>query len=149
MAKQQEKVIQTRLGKQSITMDKVIYFPRGLIGLENLYEFTLLQIREGAPFLMLQSLDKPSVGLLVADPYSFTADYEIKVGEAEMRLLRLKNIREVAVLVTVSIPQGKPEKTALNLTGPILVNYNARIGLQVPQIDTKYSKNFYLHEQKK
>lgn len=146
MARQHEKVIPTRLGPQSITMDKVLYFPRGLIGLERLYEFTLLQVREDSPFLILQSLDDPSVGLLVADPYSFTSDYEIKVGDAERKILRLSNIRQVAVLVTVSIPPNKPEETALNLTGPILVNYEAKVGLQVPQIDTKFASHLYLHQ---
>ena len=38
-----------------------------------------------------------------------------------------------AVLVTVSIPAGAPEQAALNLTGPIVINYEARVGLQVPQ----------------
>lgn len=37
------------------------------------------------------------------------------------------------MLVTVSIPAGAPEQAALNLTGPIVINYEARVGLQVPQ----------------
>jgi flagellar assembly factor FliW len=138
-------VIQTRLGRRSITLDKVLYFPKGVIGLEEHHEFTLLQIREDSPFLVLQSLEDATVGLLVADPYSFTADYEIKLGEAERKILRLKNIRQVAVLVTVTIPRGQPEKTALNMTGPILVNYTSRIGLQVPQVESKLPGHFYLH----
>lgn len=146
MARQQEKVIQTRLGKRTIDMDKVLYFPRGLVGFEGHHEFILLQMRDESPFLVLQSLDNHRVGLLVADPYSFLTDFEIKVGEPEQKLLRLKNIRQVAVLVTVSIPPNEPEKTALNLTGPILVNHDAKLGLQVPQPDTRYPSKLYLHE---
>lgn len=114
-------------------MDKVIYFPRGLAGFEGMHEFTLLQIRPDAPMLVLQSMDNPQVGLLVADPFSFMPDYHLKISDAEQKLLRLKNIRQVAVLVTVSIPQGKPDDTMLNLTGPILINHSARIGLQILQ----------------
>lgn len=126
-------------------MDKVIYFPRGIMGFEDKHEFTLLQLKDGSPFLVLQSMDDPRLGLLVADPYSFLEDYPIKVGEAEQKLLRLQNIRQVAVLVTVSIPNGEPEKTALNLSGPILVNHQAKLGLQVPQVDSKFPSQVYLH----
>lgn len=133
MAKSQEVEINTRLGRRSINMDKVIYFPRGLAGFEGMHEFTLLQIRPDAPMLVLQSMENPQVGLLVADPFSFMPDYRLKISDAEQKLLRLKNIRQVAVLVTVSIPPGKPDDTMLNLTGPILINHSARIGLQVLQ----------------
>lgn len=126
-------------------MDKIIYFPRGIMGFEDKHEFTLLQLKDGSPFLVLQSMDDPRLGLLVADPYSFLEDYPIRVGEAEQKLLRLQNIRQVAVLVTVSIPKGEPEKTALNLTGPILINHQAKLGLQVPQVDGKFPNQVYLH----
>lgn len=135
MAKSQEIEINTRLGRRCINMDKVIYFPRGLAGFEGMHEFTLLQIRPDAPMLVLQSMENPQVGLLVADPFSFIPDYKLKMSDAEQKLLRLKNIRQVAVLVTVSIPAGKPDETKLNLTGPILINHSARIGLQVPQAE--------------
>jgi len=144
MARQQEVEINTRLGRRLISMDKVIHFPRGLAGFENEHEFTLLQIRPDAPLLVLQSMQNPSLGLLVADPYSFLPNYSVTVGDAEQKLLRLKSIRQVAVLVTVSIPPGQPELTALNLTGPVLINHKKRIGLQVPQTESNGPSKFYL-----
>ena len=144
MARQQEIEINTRLGRRRINMDKVIYFPRGLAGFEEEHEFTLLQIRPEAPMLVLQSMRDPTLGLLVADPYSFLPNYNVTVGDAEQKLLRLKNVRQVAVLVTVSIPPGQPELTALNLTGPILINHKMRIGLQVPQTESNGPTKFYL-----
>jgi flagellar assembly factor FliW len=144
MARQQEVEISTRLGRRRISMDKVIYFPRGLAGFEDEHEFTLLQIRPEAPLLVLQSMQNPSLGLLVADPYSFLPKYSITVGDAEQKLLRLKSVRQVAVLVTVSIPPGQPELTALNLTGPVLINHKMRIGLQVPQTESAGPAKIYL-----
>ena len=79
---------------------------------------------------------------MVADPFCFITDYNVKLGTAEQKILRLDNIRQLAVLVTVSIPKGRPEETALNLMGPILVNHEARIGLQVPQVDSKHPSRF-------
>jgi len=128
-------------------MDRVIRFPRGLIGFEDCKEFTLLQLRQDSPFLILQSLDRPELGLMVADPFCFIADYNVKLGTAEQKILKLDNIRQLAVLVTVSIPKGRPEDTALNLMGPILVNHEARIGLQVPQVDSKLPSRFLVGAQ--
>ena len=144
MARQQEVEINTRLGRRRISKDRVIYFPRGLAGFENEHEFTLLQIRPEAPLLVLQSMQNPTVGLLVADPYSFIPNYSVTVGDAEQKLLRLKSIREVAVLVTVTIPPGQPELTSINLIGPILVNHKMRIGLQVPQTESSGPMRVYL-----
>ena len=148
MAGKREKVIQTRIGERVVELDKVLHFPRGLIGMEKHRDFVLLQIREGSPFLVLQCMTNPRVGLLVADPFSFIDGYEVHIGEPEQRILRLKNKRQAAVLVTVSIPPGEPDKTALNLSGPILVNHDSRIGLQAPQVDTRYPTHHYLHQGK-
>jgi len=142
MAKNQERVIQSRLGQLSIPPERVLHFPRGIIGFENEREFTLVQIREDSPFLILQSMNDPRLGLMVADPYSFIQDYDVVVGEAERKMLRIENIRQVLVLVTVTIPPGRPEDTTLNLTGPVIINLQARVGLQVPQVDSKYPVHY-------
>ena len=125
--------IDTRLGRRAIDPDKVINFPRGLAGFEDEHEFTLLQLRPDAPLLILQSMKRPELGLLVADPYSFLSSYPVLVGEAEQALLKIQKTDEAAILVTVTIPAGQPEKAMLNLTGPIVVNYQSRIGIQIPQ----------------
>jgi flagellar assembly factor FliW len=129
------KSIETRLGRRDVPADRVILFPRGLIGFEGQCEFTLLQIQENAPLLLLQSMEMPTLGLLVADPYVFLPEYSLTVGDAELELLQAKTIDDIAVLVTASIPPGKPEDAALNLLGPILVNHTLRLGLQVPQFE--------------
>ena len=144
-----EKIIDTRLGRQVIALDKIIHFPRGLMGYEDQHEFTLLQIKPGASFLMLQSMTDPRLGLLVADPYCFMDDYQIRITEAEQTILNIASREQVAVLVTVSIPAGRPEKTALNLSGPILINHEARLGLQVPQMEGLYPAQLFIHEQHK
>lgn len=125
--------IDTRLGRRSINPDKIVHFPRGLAGFEDEHEFTLLQIRPEAPLLILQSTTRPEVGLLVADPYSFLSSYPVALGEAETKLLQIDKSEDAAILVTVTIPAGEPEKAMLNLTGPIVINHQARIGIQVPQ----------------
>ncbi len=143
-----ERIIETRLGRQVIALDKVIHFPRGLMGFEDQHEFTLLQIKPGASFLVLQSMSDPRLGLLVADPYCFLEDYQIRLNEAEQKILNIDSREQVAILVTVSIPPGEPEKTALNLSGPILINHEAKLGMQVPQVEGLYPPKVFIHERK-
>ncbi len=133
MAEQQKLDIETRLGPRSIDPDKVLYFPRGIAGFENLHEFTLLRINANASMLLLQSMEQATLGLLVTDPFSFLPEYPARLSDAEEKLLRLKDKADLLVLVTVSIPAGKPEDAKLNLSGPIMINSRAKIGLQVPQ----------------
>ena len=142
MAKKDERVVETRLGRMSLPEDRVLTFPRGLIGFMGHREFTLIQIRDDSPFLILQSLDDPKLGLLVADPYSFMTDYEVVIGEADRRLLDVASREEVTILVTVTIPQGMPERTTLNLSGPIVINNVSRLGLQIPQTEGRYPSHF-------
>lgn len=133
MAREKVIEIDTRLGRRAIDPEKIIHFPRGLAGFENEHDFILLQLQPDAPLLILQSIKRPEVGLLVADPYSFLESFPILLGEAEKDMLKLDNVKEGALLVTVSIPDGKPQDAMLNLAGPIIINYQVRIGLQVPQ----------------
>jgi len=122
--------------------DRVLTFPRGLIGFMGHREFTLIQLREDSPFLVLQSLSDPSLGLLVADPYTFMTEYEVVIGDADRKLLGIETREQATILVTVTIPQGMPERTTLNLSGPIVVNNEARIGLQIPQTDSSYPAHY-------
>ena len=129
--------METRLGPQKVSSDKLVLFPRGIIGFEHEREFALLQMRGDLPFLMLQSTTTPSVGLLVTDPYTFYPEYQIEVGDPEQKILKVQKREQLSVLVTVYIPPNQPEKTSMNLSGPILINHELKIGLQVPQVDGK------------
>lgn len=140
-------MINTRLGEREVAPDKVIHFPRGIIGFDDERDFTLLQIKEESPFLILQSMTTPALGLLVTDPYSFMESYEVKLGTAEKSILALSDPAQAALLVTVTIPAGEPENTTLNLMGPIVINTATRVGLQVPQVDTDLPARFQPYAQ--
>lgn len=140
-------IIDSRIGRQEIDEDRIIYFSRGLIGFEHLRQYVLLQIGENSPMLLLQSTEDPAVGLLVADPYSFASHYKIDIGNAEQLILQAEERDDIAVLVTVSIPLGKPEDTSLNMLGPIVINHVKKVGLQIPQTDTNTPPKFYINRQ--
>tara|TARA_Y100001954_G_scaffold233591_1_gene287206 strand:+ start:1379 stop:1798 length:420 start_codon:yes stop_codon:yes gene_type:complete len=133
----------TKLGEREISPEGIVYFPRGLIGMENKREFALLSVKdERSPFLLLQCVTDPGLGLLVADPYAFMDEYDVRLEKLDRKTLKIENVKQLAILVTVSIPQNKPENTTLNLQGPIVINTQARIGLQVPQTDAGYPTHY-------
>lgn len=133
MVQKTGKIIHSRIGPLNVEERRLILFPKGLVGFEQQREFALLRLRDDSAFFLLQSSTDPNLGLMVTDPYVFVPDYRIRIGSAEQELLRLKNIREAVVLVTVTIPPGKPEDAVINLVGPLVINIRSRRGMQVPQ----------------
>ena len=148
MAREKKRLVLTRVGEREISEDTIISFPRGLIGFEEHREFVLLPVADDSPFLLLQSLEDPRLGFLVADPYPFLENYQVQIDTPQRQLLKLTGDGQSAVLVTVTIPQNEPEKAKLNLSGPIILNTELRIGLQVPQVDTDYPSHLLLTGQK-
>ncbi|MBU4526820.1 MAG: flagellar assembly protein FliW [Desulfomicrobium sp.] len=138
--------INSRIGQLVIAADKTIRFPRGIIGFENLREFALVEFKPGTPFHFLQSLEMPSMGMMLADPFSFLPRYEIRLAAAEERILRVRSIRDLVILVSVTVPKGDPQGSTLNLTGPICVNVQERLGLQSPQVELGFPSRILLRD---
>lgn len=142
----QRQTINSRIGPMVISSDKTIRFPRGIIGFESLREFALVEFKPGTPFHFLQSLEMPSMGMMLADPFSFLPEYEIKLAAAEERILKVRSIRDLVILVSVTVPKGDPQGSTLNLTGPICVNVQERLGLQSPQVELGFPSRVLLRD---
>ncbi len=138
--------VNSRIGPISVSVDKTIRFPRGLIGFESLREFALVEFKPGSPFHFLQSMEMPGMGMMLADPFSFLPAYEIRLASVEERILNVKSVRDLVILVSVTVPKGNPEGSTLNLTGPICVNVQERLGLQSPQTDLAFPSRVLLRE---
>ena len=143
---EKQRTITTRIGRLVISLDKTIRFPRGLIGFEDLREFALVVYKPGTPFHFLQSMESSGMGMLLADPFPFLPDYALKLGAADEKLLKMRSIRDLITLVTVSVPKGKPEDTTLNLVGPICINVHERVGAQIPQVESGFPSKMFLRE---
>lgn len=86
------------------------------------------------------------MGMMLADPFSFLPDYEIRLAAVEERILKVSNVRDLIILVSVTVPKGDPEGSTLNLTGPICVNVQRRLGLQSPQTDLAFPSRILLRD---
>ncbi len=123
--------LSTRFGMVEYNEEDILTFPQGLMGLPAMKRFLILEHKPGSPFRWLQSLDEPSMSLLVCDPWAYVADYAPQLRETDETDLALTDSEARMILATASIPPGKPEGMTLNLLGPLVINLSKRIGKQI------------------
>ena len=122
-------VAETRLfGTVDIAEDKILEFPMGLIGFENLKKFAIIydsdrEVRSKISWL--QSMEEPALALPIIHPSELIDDYG-PIVEDEL----MKNIGDPAdadiliVCHNCSIPSDLTRWTA-NLKAPIIINTEA------------------------
>ena len=117
----------TRFGMLEIAEDRVIEFPKGLLGFPGATRFCLLEPGEDACFFWLQSIDDPSLAFVVTDPSLFVPDYIVPIRADQMSSLGLAEVGDAQVFVIVN----KVDDTLTgNLQGPLVVNSKTRSGEQ-------------------
>lgn len=120
-------------GTLAVPPDRVIEFPNGLAGFEEYRRFTLFHPETedgGTPrFFILQSLDDPAIAFNIADPAIFGFTYEITLSDEEVASLNLADPAE-AVVVVMLIKDEANSQLRANLKGPLVLNVNARRGIQ-------------------
>ncbi|KPK77645.1 MAG: hypothetical protein AMJ79_02575 [Phycisphaerae bacterium SM23_30] len=130
------KVMSTRFGKIEVDQQRLLNFPKGLLGFPDARDYALLQTNDEANFFWLQSVDRPEVAFVVCDPLLFVPDYQVAAKPEDYELLDLKNMNQTQILVIVN----KVERTlTANLQGPLLINALNRRGRQLVLSEKKYS----------
>lgn len=125
-----------RFGTIEIADDRVITFPRGLLGFQQHKRYALLQPNDDACFFWLQCLDDPALAFVVTDPNLFVKDYSVPIRGEQMEDLRLEKLEDAQVFVIVN----KVGATLTgNLQGPLVVNTIRRQGEQFVLADKKWT----------
>lgn len=132
-------------GKLEIREDDIITFPEGIPGFEELRRFTLLSMGEElSNFFWLQSIDKPEICFVVADPFVIYNGYEVNIEDEDLELLGITGPETVLTLVIAVIPE-KPEDIRVNLKAPIVINVEKKLGKQVLQQDESLPIRYYIN----
>ncbi len=117
----------TRFGTVEIAEDRVINFPKGLLGFSEKKQYCLLQPGDDACFFWLQCVDEPGLAFVVTDPAMFVPDYSVPIRGEQMESLELSSLDDAQVFVIVN----KVENTLTgNLQGPLVINTLTRNGEQ-------------------
>ncbi len=133
--------MENSVAKGQPVQQKIIRFPKGLIGLEQYRNFTLLELRGQEFFWLLQSLEDEHFGLVITNPFWFIPDYEFVLDDTYLEEMLQKTKIDIFVTVTVA---STPENITANLMGPIIIDQNAGIGFQVLISDKKYTAQYKL-----
>jgi flagellar assembly factor FliW len=143
------KVKTTRFGTITITQDKIITMPLGMLGFPNQKRFVILQHKENSPFFWYQSVDDPNLTFVITNPFTFKPDYQIDLTPAlkEMFWNGDGNNSHLELYVVVNIPKGAPQKMTGNLMSPVLINNKARQAVQIVIADSTYSHKYPLIDQ--
>ena len=120
-----------RFGKITVQEDKVITFPRGIMGFARNKRYVLFPHSEGSPFFWLQSVDDGQLAFVVMNPQLVKADYSVDVDESVLSELEVKKEDTLDVVCIVTIPRNDPRRMTINLLGPIIINSQNRCAVQI------------------
>ena len=130
------------LGQVTVSADRIITFPSGLPGFPEARRFALLNDHLEPPFYCLQCVDNPSLAFVVADSTALVPDYRPKNGVSTLQELQASSPEDLQVLVTLTIPPGRPREITANLMSPLLINPEQRLGKQVVVERPHYSHQY-------
>ncbi len=128
----------TRFGELAVEEDKIIIFPNGILGFPDVKRFIVLDYEGEVPFKWLQSVDDPALAFLITDPHTIKPDYQLSLKVNEIADLGNGDENDMAVLVILTIPEGKPEGMTANFRGPLVVNSKTMKGKQIVLQDDRY-----------
>jgi len=128
-----------RFGTIPVQEDKVIMFPRGILGFPHDTRYILFPHGEGSPFYWLQSVDDGAIAFVVMNPQLVQDDYAVDVEESILKELEADSVSDLEVMCIVTIPPDRPEKMTINLLGPIVINVSQCRAVQIVSANEKYS----------
>jgi flagellar assembly factor FliW len=126
----------TRFGPMDINGERIMTFPKGLLGFPNHQKFALIQTNEENYFFWLQCVEDPNLAFVITDPSTFFKDYEVPLREELQQELNLSDPSLSQVFV---ICNKVDEWLTGNLLGPIVVNVENRVAQQVVLTDKKWT----------
>lgn len=125
----------TRFGPVELEQERIITFPKGILGFPQQREFVLLQTSDEGNFFWLQSVDRPELAFVVCDPLLFVPDYKVPMKAEEFAQISLSSMEQAQVLIIVN----KVDRSLTgNLQGPLVINAANRQGLQLVLSEKKY-----------
>jgi len=130
-----------------------VTFPDGLLGLPNCQHFVLAPYKptDGSvsPFFLLRCQDDSSVSLPVLDPRLLLSDYRLPLAADVLAYLEANTDGELSTLAIVTL-RDQLEDITMNLRGPLVMNLNSQLGLQlvVEQFPVRYPLFVHTDEDK-
>jgi len=120
-----------RFGTLDVADEDILLFKRGILGFPEQKRYVLIPHRPGSPFFWLQSVDMPELAFVAITPSVCLADYEFDIPDNVQEELELTSAEQAETLLIVTIPKDNPKCITANLLGPVVINTEKRLGMQV------------------
>ena len=143
------KLITRIFGEVEIDDNKIIDFPKGIIGFPDLKRFSLMHDEKDEPntgtIRWLQSIDEPGFAMPVMDPLVVCPDYSPEIDKTKIEDIGDLGDDDILVLVTVTVPHDL-EKMTVNLMGPFVINVKDMKGVQSIVENDNYPVKFPIYD---
>jgi flagellar assembly factor FliW len=140
------KLASTRFGVMEVDDDDIIRFPVGIPGFENRHSWILVGDDDNA-IMWIQSTDEGSLALPVVTPDTIKSDYNAKIPREFLDLIGDTNVEDIAILIVVTIPPGRPWDMTANLRSPIVINRQSRVAVQSIALNEEYDFRYRVLEE--
>jgi len=138
--------INTRIfGEVTIGNDRMIHFPKGIVGFPELTDFALIHDSEAGEqggIRWMQSIQEPNFAMPVIDPLTVKEDYNPEVNDD--LLATIGGIDDILVLVTITVPSDLTKMT-VNLKAPLIINVPERKACQLI-VDQDYPVKYAIYD---
>ena len=136
-------VSSSRFGEIEVGDDRVITFPKGLLGFPAYQQYVLIESGTDSYFWWLQSVDMPDLAFIVTDPSLFVPTYKVPIRPEQMGEIGIHSVDDAQVLVIVN---KRGEMLTGNLQGPLVIHVNDRVGEQLVLSDRRFTTRVPLVE---
>jgi len=138
-------LVESRFGTSETDEKKIIRFPSGLPGFEDLHEFIIIEVEDTKPIYWLQSTENKHIALPVIISFAVLDNYDINIRENELEGLNAENTNDLLILNVVVIPEDVKKMTA-NLAAPVIINVKQGIGKQIVIDAAEFSLRHPIYE---
>lgn len=128
----------SRFGALEVDEGQVFNLRRGLIGFPQARRFVVIRPKPSSALVWFQSVDRPDLAFVMANPFLFTEDYRLEPGQGVLKALEAESEADLEVYVLVTIPAGRPSEMTANLIGPIVLNPKTQKGEQLVVENSPY-----------
>lgn len=129
-----------RFGEVEVSEGNVIVFPEGIPGFPGRQRFIVLkQGLEDTAFWWLQNVDAGELCFLAVEPREILPGYDFQIPDEHTELLQLKERPTLEALAIVTARDGDLRRATANLKAPVLINPEARVGIQLILDNASYA----------
>ena len=133
----------SRFGRLDLDEDRVVTFPKGLLGFSKYTQYTLLQLADDNCFYWLQSVEQPDLAFIVTDPTQFVSTYRVHFKQEHTDALGIDRPQDAEVFVIVN---KHANMLTGNLQGPLIISTRTRLGEQLVLSDRRFTTRAPLME---